>query len=398
MGKPLNVADFRHMAMRRLPRFVFDFLEGGCEDEEGLRHNRKVFESIRFLPRRLRNVDRIDLSVALPGGRLSSPLMMAPTGINGILWPSGDLILARAAAREGMPFILSTASSSSIEDVARSTDGDHWFQLYVLHREVAAQFVRRAIAADYSTLVLTVDVPVNGRRERDLRNGFALPLRLTPSVIAGMLLHPSWLAGVLRNGVPRMANFESNDVGSLAMQAALMKRQMDATFDMKDLSWIRDLWPGRLLVKGIICVDDAIECVARGADGIILSNHGGRQLDACVSPMETVASVAAHVACPVFIDSGFRRGADIVKALALGADAALLGRPILYGLAAAGYEGVIEVIRLVKEEVRITLAQLGCASVDEVAANLVHMPGEKSVPCRTDFPLPTDVTHEEAMP
>lgn len=366
MDSFVSVDDYQRAARSRLPRFVFDYLEGGAEEERGLRHNREALARIRFKPWRLRNVSRRDSTCELFGQRLSLPFIVAPTGLNGLLWPQGDIALARAAARNGLPFVLSTASSSSIEEVARACDGDRWFQLYVIHRQLADQLVKRALAAEYTTLVLTVDVVKNGIRERDLRNGFRLPLRMRPAMLWDGLTHPRWIAGWLRHGSPRLANLSQVEPGDTEVQAALLSRNMDATFDWDGLAWLRDLWPRRLVVKGILTAEDAMSCSRLGVDGVVLSNHGGRQLDDCIAPIEALTNVRNAVHAPILVDSGFRRGSDVVKAMALGANAVMLGRSLLYGLAVHGEAGVDRVIALLREQLDATLVQIGCASLDEV--------------------------------
>jgi (S)-mandelate dehydrogenase len=306
--------------------------------------------------------------------------MIGPTGLNGALWPKGDILLARAAERAGIPFVLSTASNASIEDVAAASNGDLWFQLYIVQRKLAEQMVRRAEAAGYSTLVLTTDVGVNGNRERDLRNNFGLPMHYTPRLIYDGITHPWWSLGFMLNGMPQLENFGMADSSDVEIQAAVMSRQMDASFNWDDFCWLRTLWPRKLLVKGILRPDDAERCIAGGADGVILSNHGGRQLDAAVSPLEVLAENRARISAPILIDSGYRRGTDIVKALALGANAVLLGRASLYGLAAAGEAGVDHVLRLLKDEVNRTLAQIGCPSVSQLSTDYVMADGPP--PCQ----------------
>jgi (S)-mandelate dehydrogenase len=358
-----SVEDYRRQAKKRLPKMVFDYLEGGAEDEHGLEHNRSVFQRWRFKPQRLVDVSRRDLQTEILGKRQAMPLLIGPTGLNGALWPNGDLALAKSATKAGIPFVLSTASNISIEDLARQCDGELWFQLYVIHREIAQSMVLKALHAGYTTLVLTTDVAVNGYRERDLRNRFKMPMSYTPKVIIDGCLHPHWSFDLVRHGMPQLANFVSSQTSSLEMQAALMSRQMDASFDWRALRWLRDLWPHKLLVKGLLSAEDAQRCIAEGADGVILSNHGGRQLDCAVSPMEALADSVAMTGKPVLIDSGFRRGSDIVKALALGAEAVLLGRATLYGLAARGEVGVDEVLGLLKADIDRTLAQIGCPDI-----------------------------------
>jgi (S)-mandelate dehydrogenase len=247
--------------------------------------------------------------------------------------------------------------------------------------------VRRAEAAGYSSLVLTTDVGVNGNRERDLRNNFGLPMRYTPGLIYDGVTHPRWSLGFMLNGMPQFGNFVSADSSNVEMQATLMHRQMDASFTWDDFNWLRKLWRRTLLVKGIMRPDDAERCIAAGADGVILSNHGGRQLDPAVSPLDVLAESRARISAPILIDSGFRRGTDIVKALALGANAVLLGRAPLYGLAAAGEAGVDHVLRLLKDEVDRTLAQIGCPSASQLSPDYVladgPMPATSSPSIRT---------------
>ncbi|MDE1476879.1 alpha-hydroxy-acid oxidizing protein [Xenorhabdus bovienii] len=368
----INVADYRTLAKKKLPKIIFDYLEGGAEDEKGLTHNQQVFDRWRFIPYRLTDVSKRDVSCSLFNKVWSVPFAIAPTGLNAIFRPNGDLILAKIAEKENIPFILSSAANMTIEDVATHCDGEKWFQLYVVHLELAKQLIKRALAADYTTLIITVDVAVNGYRERDIRNQFCLPLRYRSTVLLDGCLHPSWLLRFLRNGMPQLANFVTSENVNSDIQAAMMNRQMDASFNWQSLEMLRALWPHKLLVKGIIRLEDAKKCVELGADGVILSNHGGRQLDSILSPMETLQDIVQEIGQPILIDSGFRRGSDIVKALALGANMVLLGRAVLYGLAAAGEQGVSEVIRLLKEDIERTLAHIGSPSVRELTPNFVH--------------------------
>ncbi|SHH03812.1 alpha-hydroxy-acid oxidizing protein [Bradyrhizobium erythrophlei] len=373
--KPVNVEDYRILAQSRLPKIIFDYLEGGAEDEIGMKHNREVFERYRLMPRRLVDVSRRDSGIELFGRHQSAPFMIGPTGLNGALWPKGDLLLARAAGRAGIPFVLSTASNASIEEVAAASKADLWFQLYIVQRKLAEQMVRRAEAAGYSTLVLTTDVGVNGNRERDLRNNFGLRMRYTPGLIYDGVTHPRWSFGFMLSGMPQLGNFVTADSSDGEIQATVMSRQMDSSFNWDDFSWLRKLWPRKLLVKGIMRPDDAERCISAGADGVILSNHGARQLDAAVSPLDVLAESRARISAPILIDSGYRRGTDIVKALALGANAVVLGRATLYGLAAAGEAGVDHVLRLLKDEVDRTLAQIGCPSIGQLSPDYVMADG-----------------------
>ena len=365
----LNVMDYRALAKDRLPKMVFDFLEGGAADERALVHNREVFSRLNLRPRRMVDISKRDLSVQLFGRTQAAPFMIAPTGMNGALWHEGDLALVRAAQEAGIPFALSTASSSSIEEVAEVSTGDRWFQLYVSDRKASETLVNRAKAAGYSTLVVTSDVAINGLRERDVRNGFSLPMKMSPGTIWDGMTHPRWSMDFMVHGMPPMGNFVSKAASDTNKQSTMMSRSMDATFDWEALKGLRKLWPGTLLVKGILNADDAVRCVAEGADGVILSNHGGRQLGDVISPLQVLAETRSKITQPILIDSGYRRGSDIVKALALGANSVLLGRATLYGLAAKGQEGVADVIKILKAEVDNTLAQIGCPRVQDLTPN-----------------------------
>lgn len=370
--KLINVEDYRRQAKQTLPRIIFDYMEGGAEDEKGLNHNRVIFDQFRFQPQRFIDISHRDISCEVFQKKWDAPFAIAPTGLNGSLWPHADRILAKSAAKANIPFMLSTASNMSIEEVAKSYDGEKWFQLYVVHQELAVQMVQRALKAGYTTLIITLDVGVNGYRERDIRNEFAIPLRFSPSLILDGMMHPSWSLRFLSQGMPKLANFESSEAHSLEIQNALLKRQMDTSFNLESLKKIRDIWPHTLLVKGIVRLKDAQKAVQAGADGVILSNHGGRQLDCSISPMETLSEVAQAIDQPTLIDSGFRRGSDIVKALCLGASMVCLGRATLYGLAANGEAGVDDVIRLLKQDIDRTLAQIGCPSVGQLSRDYIQ--------------------------
>lgn len=374
IADPIKIEDYRELARKRLPRMVFDYLDGGADEEHSLSHNQIALSSIRLTPKRLLDVSSRTLETELFGKQYAAPLAIAPTGLNGLLWPKGDLALARSAAKFNIPFILSTASNSSIETVARCSNGEKWFQLYVVHRKLAQQLVERALNSGYTTLILTTDVAVNGFRERDLRNDFGIPVKYTPKVILDGCLHPRWSMKLLRHGVPELANFKTADVSDTALQAALLSRQMDASFDWQALRWLRELWPHTLLVKGIIHPDDAVRCISEGADGVILSNHGGRQLDTCMAPIETLAQSVAATDKPILIDSGFRRGTDIVKAIAMGAKGVLLGRALLYGLAARGEAGVDHSLSMILADIDRTLANVGCPSTSALTPDYIKSP------------------------
>jgi len=371
MPPAINVADFRRLAKRRLPRMVFDYLEGGAEDETGLLRNAEAFDHLRLMPFKLRDVSRRTLSCELFGRTMSAPLVVAPTGLNGAFWPNGDLALARAAAKASIPFALSTASNTTIEEVADRAGGDLWFQLYVIHRELADALVARANSAGYTTLVLTVDVGVSGKRERDLRNGFAMPMRYSPRVVLDGLLHPRWSLDMLAKGMPKLANLASAAALDTAAQAALLKRQMDTSFDFEALKALRDRWPRTLVVKGLLAPSDVERCFALGVDGVVLSNHGGRQLDHAPAPMAVLPDIIKRAHGALMIDSGIRRGSDVVKAIAGGARAVMLGRALLYGLGAAGEAGVSDVIDIFKDEIDRTMALIGCSEMGKLDSTYI---------------------------
>lgn len=363
MPPAINVADFRRLAKQRLPRMVFDYLEGGAEDETGLARNTEAFDRLRLMPFKLRDISHRTLSCELFGRAISAPLVVAPTGLNGAFWPNGDMALAKAAAKANIPFALSTASNATIEEIADGAGGDLWFQLYVIHRGLADALVARANAAGYTTLVLTVDVGVNGKRERDIRNGFAMPMRYSAKVVLDGMLHPRWSLDMLARGMPKLKNLASPTAIDTQAQAALLKRQMDTSFDFEALRALRDRWPRTLVVKGLLAPSDVERCFALGVDGVVLSNHGGRQLDHAPAPMAVLPEIMKTPPGSLLIDSGFRRGSDVIKAIASGASAVMLGRALLYGLAAAGEAGVSNVIDIFKDEIDRTMALIGCAAI-----------------------------------
>lgn len=370
------VADARDAARRRLPRAVFDFVDGGADGEVSLKVNRAQFDGIAFHPRVGVDVGQRDQSVVLFGQRYAAPFGIGPTGLAGLVRPRAEKLLARAAAAAGVPFTLSTVASCSLEDVARAADSPKWFQLYILRdRGLTRSLLARAEAAGYGVLVVTMDCAVGGRRERDPRNDFTLPLRLTARNGFDVLRRPGWAWSMLRHGPPRPENMveAAGGIGSAEGLTAFMTSQLDPSVTWADVAGIRRSWPGPMVVKGIATVEDARRALDGGADGIILSNHGGRQLDTIVSPLVVLPDVADALGdrLTILCDSGFRRGADVVKALALGARAVLFGRPTLYGLAAGGEAGARLVLDLFRDDVDRTLALLGCRSLADLSARHV---------------------------
>ncbi|MES2246452.1 MAG: alpha-hydroxy acid oxidase [Pseudomonadota bacterium] len=367
----LNIQDYRLQAQRKLPRFVFEFLEGGAEDEQCLRRNVDDLARLRLLPTCLRDTHAVDTSVDIFGQRWQAPFGIAPIGLAGLIRPDGDRQMARAAAAVGVPHVLSTASNSRIEDMQRiAAPALQWMQLYVMsERSIAEQIVRRARSAGFGALVLAVDVPVSGHRERDTRNRFRLPFHPTPAIALDILRRPRWLWRLLTQGTPSFVNMsEGESAGSTQVQAALLAREMDRRLDWDSLRWLRRLWDGPLLLKGVLHPADAQRALAHGVDGLIVSNHGGRQFDAAPSGIAALPAVLDAVGgrMPVLVDGGFRRGSDVLKALALGARAVLVGRAPVYGLASSGEQGVTAVLTLLRQEVERNMVLLGASSVTDV--------------------------------
>lgn len=367
----LNHDDFRSEARKVLPRFVFDYVDGAAEDGNCLRRNRADFDSLTLTPRVLRDTSEIDTGINVFGADWSLPFGIAPTGLNGLVRPGGDAMLAAAAAAAGVPFSLSTASNMRLEDIREvAPAGEQWMQLYVMHRSLAERIVLRAQKAGYRALVLTVDVPVGGNRELDLRNGFRLPFKPTFKLACDLAMHPMWSLRMAANGVPAFANLsaECGEGSTAGEQAALLSRSMDRTLVWDSLAWLRKLWAGPLLLKGVQHADDARIAIDHGVDGLIVSNHGGRQFDAAPSAIAALPGVvaAAKGRVPVFMDSGIRRGSDIAKAIGLGATAVFLGRPILFALAARGRSGADAALRLYREEFVRAMILLGASSVEQL--------------------------------
>jgi isopentenyl diphosphate isomerase/L-lactate dehydrogenase-like FMN-dependent dehydrogenase len=366
-----NIEDLRRIAAARLPRIAYDFLERGAEEEITLAANRSAFEHIRFQPRTLVDVSKRSQKTTLWGETFDAPFGVAPTGASGMYCFDADVRIARAARRANLPCVLSTASFVPMERVIQEAGGRLWFQLYMSKDlDTAERLVKRALAAGFEALVMTTDIPVAGNREFNRRNKFEIPLRLGPKNVLDGLLHPRWLAGVflrtlLTSGIPRFQNLDVNVGGKIVSTTLTGFRERRDALNWEDFAWLRKLWPRKLLVKGILTVEDAQLAARYGADGIFVSNHGGRQLDGAPSPIEILPQIAAAVGdrLAIMVDGGFRRGTDIVKALALGADMVFLGRATLYGASAGGEEGVLRALDLLKSEVDRVMALIGCPKV-----------------------------------
>jgi len=369
---PRTGKEWREAARRALPRFVFEYVDGASEDELSLRNNRTAFEALTLRPRILSDTRRVDPSLTLLGQRWAQPFAVAPTGLNGLIRPGGDIALARAAARIGVPFILSTASNERLEAVrAAVPDANLWLQLYVLEDPgITEQLLQRARAAGIDTLVLTVDVPVSGLRERDVRNGFTLPWRVTPRLVMDLATHPRWALRQALTGQPSFVNLVASPDAALGpqAQAALLTRAMNRGLNWSWLARLRTEWAGKLALKGLLHPHDARLAVDSGIDALIVSNHGGRQLDGAVAPLAVLPEIVDAVAgrIPVVLDGGVRRGVDIVKALSLGAAAVLIGRPILYGLAAQGEAGAVHVLEGLRSELERCMILMGADAVAAV--------------------------------
>jgi len=373
-----SVDDYRRIAKRRLPHGVFDYIDGGAEDERTLARNVDAFANYEFQPRILRDVSRLDTSTTILGRPAAMPLILAPTGFTRIAQSQGELAVARAAARADIPWSLSTMGTRSIEEVAAVSSGDKWFQVYTWRdRGLVKELLDRSKAAGYTAVWLTVDTAVLGRRERDVRRGMTLPPKIGPGTVIDGATHPAWTWDFLRSEPITFANVIglSDEDGSTAVNLAEhMSRQFDPALSWGDVDWLRTVWDGPIVLKGIQTVADAKQAVAVGVDGIGLSNHGGRQLDDAPAPIELVEPVRDEVGDgpTVICDGGVRRGSDIVKAVALGANAVSMGRPYLYALGAAGERGVDHLLAFMREGMERTMALTGVRSIAEIDRSLVR--------------------------
>ena len=373
LARAASIEDLRVIAKRRLPGGVFDYIDGGAEDEIAMARNVEAFRRVEFRPRVLQGVGEADPATTLLGRPLTFPLVLAPTGFTRIAHPEGELAVARAAQAAGVPYALSTLGTRSIEEVAAVSSGDLWFQVYVWRdRGLVEEMIARAAAAGYQALCLTVDATVIGRRERDVRRGFTLPPKVGLDTIVDGLLHPGWTWDFVRSDPIRFANVRGGEVGDgtdAVSLAEYVNGQFDPGLSWRDLEWLRSVWDGPIVVKGIQSVEDAVDAAAEDVDAIVVSNHGGRQLDSAPATLELVPPIADAVGdrLEVIVDGGIRRGADIVKALALGARAAMAGRAYLYGLGAGGERGVAQVLETLDAAVRRTMTLVGAATVADIS-------------------------------
>ncbi len=380
LARTASVEDLRRIARRRLPGGVFDYIDGAAEDERTLAANQAAFASVTFRPRVLRGVGAIDTASTLLGRPLAYPLVLAPTGFTRIADPQGELAVARAAQRAGLPYTLSTLSTRSIEEVRAVSDGRLWFQVYAWRdRALIKEMIDRAAAADYEALVLTVDTAVLGRRERDVRRGFSLPPAIGLGTLVDGALHPGWTLAFARSEPIRFANVVGREVGDGAAPVTLsdyVNKQFDPGLSWADVDWLRSNWSGPIVIKGVQTTEDALLAVDAGVTAIVLSNHGGRQLDGAPAALSLVSPVADAVGgrIEIICDGGVRRGSDIVKVLAAGATAAMAGRAYLYGLGAAGEAGVNQVLEWFRADIVRTMNLLGVPAVSDLNRSLVNLP------------------------
>lgn len=376
LSKAVSIEDLRCIAKARLPRAIFDFFDGGAEDEVTLRANRAAFERVRLLPRVLVDVSSVDLKTELLGKTSSLPLAIAPTGGISAGRAGAELALARAAKAFGVPFTLATPAAFTIERVADEVGGRLWFQLYAVRdREFREKLVLRAKNAGYEAMLVTVDLPVSGKRERDPRNGFVTPFKPSWRNSRDVIFKPAWLLEIMRHGLPGMANFDGYRFSAQSPTdiATAVGREMDAALDWDAVKRLRELWPGKLLLKGVERPDDAERAASIGCDGVVVSNHGGRQLDGALPTLDALPAVAAAVGkkITVLLDGGVRRGVDIVKARALGAHAVLTGRATLFGVQAGGEAGARRALEILASELERSMRLCGARSIAEISRDLV---------------------------
>jgi isopentenyl diphosphate isomerase/L-lactate dehydrogenase-like FMN-dependent dehydrogenase len=379
-----NIHDLREMARRKLPKGVFEFVDRGTEDEVALRNNRAALERIRLKPRVLADVSRRSQEITLFGRKLPMPVALGPTGTAGLLSYGGEVAVAKAAATAGIPCTVATNSMTSMEAIAEQAGGRLWFQLYMWSdRSLSHKIVERAKAVGFEALMVTVDGAVPSNREYNHRNGFEVPIHFNARNVTDVLSKPRWLAGVflrqlLVSGMPRFENYPREVMDGLMARTLKKSILKNDSLDWDDVRELRRRWPGVLMVKGILHPQDAVRAADCGADAVVVSNHGGRNLDSSIAPIDALPNVldAAGKRLTVIVDSGMRRGTDVVKALALGAKAVFIGRASLYGVAAHGEVGALRAIHIFREEIDRTIAQLGVRSIEELDGGFLHFSDE----------------------
>jgi len=397
LSRCFNIADLREAARLRMPRGIFEFIDRGAEDEIALRDNRAAFQALKFSPHVLVDVSGRSTETTLFGKKLALPMAVAPTGAAGLCWFEGELQLAKAAAKAGVPFAMATGSITAMEKIAEvagpQAGGQLWMQLYMWRdRNLSYELVKRAHRAGWEALLLTVDTAVGPNREYNARNGFSLPFQVSARSMWDMALHPSWTIGVMGGylrdrGMPRHENYPKEFQRSITADPGNKTAMRNDTLCWEDIHRLRDIWPGTLMIKGVMRADDAVRCAELGADAVIVSNHGGRNLDSAPPTLEILPEIAAAVGdrIPLILDSGIRRGADIVKAVALGAKAVLTGRATLYGTAAAGEAGATHAINLLRKEMDTVMAYVRCNHVDELSPDILRLARQPAEAMRRVF-------------
>ena len=370
------IEDLRLLAQKRLPRAVFEFFDGGAEDETTLRDNRAAFERVRLAPKMLAGVSQIDTVASILGASSKLPIAVGPTGGVGFGWPFADVGIARAAAAAGIPYTLSTMATASIERIAREAGGRLWFQAYIFKkRDITMQLIERARQLGYDALMVTVDVPVGGKRERDFRNHYTIPFRFTRKNLLDFASRPGWALSILRRGMPVLENVASfaPEATNAAEIASSVGRFWDPGFDWDGMKEMRERWPKKMLVKGILRADDAERLASLGVDAVVVSNHGGRQLDGAVAALDALPPIVRAVKgrMSVLVDGGVRRGVDVVKAIALGAEGVMIGRATLYGACAAGEAGAARALEILRDEFVRSMQLSGVRTVREIGADLL---------------------------
>ena len=377
-----NIEDLRQIANKRLPRPIFQYIDGAAEDGMALQRNREVYRSLNLKNRVLRDVSKRSTETEIFGRKIAMPFAISPTASAGLMCDGGEVALARAAARMGVPCTAATHALTPLEEIVEAAGGNLWFQLYMwVNKNLRMAFVERIKAAGYDTLLVTVDGSVGANREHDRKNGYSMPLRYTPKLIAGVLANPGWCLRVLapqylKRGPFRRANYPAEFSSKLTDKPTYHDLAKTDTQCWDDIKRIRDVWPGYMLVKGLQSWEDVVLAADNGMDGVVLSNHGGRYLDSAPSPLQVVPEVRRAVGnrLKIIIDSGARRGADIVKAIAMGADLVMSGRPTLYGAAAAGEAGAYRALEVFQTEMDRVMAQLGLNCVEEITPHVFWNP------------------------
>jgi L-lactate dehydrogenase (cytochrome)/(S)-mandelate dehydrogenase len=377
-----SIEDLRKMAKKRLPRCIFEYIDGSAEDGIAIQHNREVYRSLKIKNRVLKDVSKRSTATEIFGKRIAMPYAISPTASAGLMSEGGEVALAKAAARMGVPCTAATSALTPMEEIFKAAGGNLWFQLYMwVDVKLRTAFVERVKAVGYDTLLVTVDGSVGANREHDRRNGYSMPLRYTPKLIAQILANPGWCLRVLapqymKRGAFRKANYPPEMASKLTDKLTDHELTKPDTQCWDDIKRIRDMWPGYMLVKGLQSLEDAVIAADYGLDGVVISNHGGRYLDSAPAPLQLVPEFRRAVGdrLKLIIDSGARRGSDIVKAIAMGADMVMSGRPTLYGSAVAGEAGAYRALEIFQTEMDRIMAQLGLNSVDEISPHIFWNP------------------------